>query len=304
MDAPPPSRPVLHGVDWAIKAGVADEVMHATRARVRRRRQRRLAASSLAVVLLAGGIWLSFQRFSVQTAKPPASAIVDMPERRSLPDGSIVELKDDSQIHVAYSPEVRRVTLLSGEAHFQVAKNKDRPFVVVIGSLEIRAVGTAFSVQRIDGSVEVLVTEGRVTLGKLTAGSQGPEDQAPQRLMAPGTIATLDAGNRAVIDIANLTGSSPLLTVQAVTATEIGQRLAWRVPRLEFTQTPLGEVVRMINEHSQVRLSLADRRLENIRISGLLRANHVETLLHLLSAEDGINAEYRPDGEIVLTRNR
>ena len=304
MDTPPPGSPLLHGVDWAIKAGVTDEVMLATRLRVRRRHQRRLAACGLVVILLAGGFWFSVERPSVWTSKAPSSAIVDMPQRRSLPDGSIVELKDDSRIYVAFSPAIRRVALLRGEAHFQVAKNKDRPFAVVIGNVEVRAVGTAFSVQRSDGSVEVLVTEGRVTLGKLTAGSRNSEGSAPQKLTTPNTIATLDAGNRAVVDITNLTGPSPLMTIQTVSDSEISQRLAWRIPRLEFTQTPLSEVVKMINEHSQERLSIGDRSLENVRISGLLRANHVETLLRLLNAEDGIHAEYRPDGEIVLTRNR
>ena len=303
MDLPPPGCPLLHGVDWAIKAGVTDEVMLATRFRVRRR-QRRLSALGVVVILLAGGFWFSVERTSARTIKAPASAVVDMPQRRSLPDGSIVELKDDSRIYVAFSPAIRRVALLRGEAHFQVAKNKDRPFAVVIGNVEVRAVGTAFSVQRSDGSVEVLVTEGRVTLGKLTAGSRNSEGSAPQKLTTPNTIATLDAGNRAVVDITNLTGPSPLMTIQTVSDSEISQRLAWRIPRLEFTQTPLSEVVKMINEHSQERLSIGDRSLENVRISGLLRANHVETLLRLLNAEDGIHAEYRPDGEIVLTRNR
>jgi len=33
--------------------------------------------------------------------------------------------------------------LVNGEAHFKVAKNKERPFIVVIGDVEVRAVGTA-----------------------------------------------------------------------------------------------------------------------------------------------------------------
>jgi transmembrane sensor len=303
MDPPPPGCPLLHGVDWAIKAGVTDEVMLATRFRVRRR-QRRLSALGIVVILLAGGFWFSVERPFARTIKAPASAVVDIPQRRSLPDGSVVELKDDSRISVVFSPTTRRVALLRGEAHFQVAKDKDHPFAVIIGNVEVRAVGTAFSVQRSDGSVEVLVTEGRVTVGKLSTCSRDTEYPTPQKITAPKTIATLDAGKRAIIDTTDSTGSSPFLTIQAVSASEISQQLAWRIPRLEFSHTPLSEVVKMINEHSQQRLSLADRSLENVRISGILRANHIETLLRLLDAEHQIKAEYRPDGEIVLTRKR
>jgi ferric-dicitrate binding protein FerR (iron transport regulator) len=49
---------------------------------------------------------------------------------------------------------------------------------------------------------------------------------------------------------------------------------------------------------------LADASLENVRISGVLRADHIETLLRLLDDEHGIKAEHRPDGEIVLARSR
>jgi transmembrane sensor len=56
------------------------------------------------------------------------------------------------------------VVLERGEAHFQVAKNPARPFVVVARGVEIRAVGTAFSVGLESTRVEVLVTEGQVAV--------------------------------------------------------------------------------------------------------------------------------------------
>jgi transmembrane sensor len=295
----------MHGVDWAIKAGVVDEVMISARLRVRHRRRVQVgAAGAIAVIALAGGLWFSNARHFARSGRAVPTAIVDLPERRVLPDGSIVELKDDARISVAFTPSFRRVALLSGEAHFKVAKNKERPFVVVIGDVEVRAVGTAFSVQRDEASVEVLVTEGRVTLDKLPNGLSDGGASAPQETASPRTIATLNAGNRAVVGIAGPAGSSAVVSVQQVSVSEVSQRLAWRIPRLEFTQTPLGEAIKMINEHSQERLVLADASLENVRISGVLRADHIETLLRLLDDEHGIKAEHRPDGEIVLARSR
>src|SRR3546814_10056817 len=54
------------------------------------------------------------------------------------------------------------ITLEEGEAWFQVAHDAHRPFVVDVGSVRIRAVGTAFSVRRNPEGVDVMVTEGVV----------------------------------------------------------------------------------------------------------------------------------------------
>src|SRR4051812_20643298 len=155
----PGDRPLLHGVDWAVRAGVADEVILATRRLVRRRRQRRAMAGLLTVTLVGVGFWYALvARPSAMPPTPAPSAVVSMPVQRVLPDGTMVQLKDDAEISVAYSPAVRRVVLLRGEAHFEVRHDSARPFIVAVDSVEVRAVGTAFVVQRRAADVEVLVT--------------------------------------------------------------------------------------------------------------------------------------------------
>ena len=47
-------RPLLHGVDWAVQAGVTEEVMRGARGRARRRRQQRLALATVAGGLMMG----------------------------------------------------------------------------------------------------------------------------------------------------------------------------------------------------------------------------------------------------------
>lgn len=295
---------LLHGVDWAVEANVATEVMSATGACLRQRRRRRMAwGGALVAVGLLGVAYYSVQRTTPPVGPAPIRAVVDMPDRQVLPDGSVVELKDGSRISIAFEPLVRRVDLIAGEAHFQVAKNKDRPFVVSIGNLEVRAVGTAFSIQRNEGSVEVLVTEGRVALDQRTV-HPGEEGAQSEKAEAPTTIATLDAGHRATIGISGPSEEASAPAIESVSEREVSERLSWRIPRLEFTQTPLVEVVAMINQHGGARLSLGDHSLAGVRISGVLRADHIETLLRLLEAEDGIKAERRPGGEIVLSRGR
>ena len=57
-----------------------------------------------------------------------------------LPAGSRAELRDDARLSTEFTAGVRRVVLDRGEAHFEVQKDPARPFVVVAGRLEVRAV--------------------------------------------------------------------------------------------------------------------------------------------------------------------
>ncbi|MGH7956064.1 MAG: iron-containing alcohol dehydrogenase, partial [Opitutaceae bacterium] len=76
--------------------------------------------------------------------------------------GSVVELNVDADILVDFSPVRRAVRLVRGEAHFTVATDAARPFVVSAGGVEVRAVGTGFAVHFAPQEIAVLVTEGQV----------------------------------------------------------------------------------------------------------------------------------------------
>ena len=54
--------------------------------------------------------------------------------------------------------------LVRGEAHFVVAADASRPFVVSAGAVSVRAVGTEFVVRYSAREIGVLVTEGRVAV--------------------------------------------------------------------------------------------------------------------------------------------
>ena len=87
-----------------------------------------------------------------------------------LSDGTRITLNTNSELKVDYSQDRRRIYLLRGEAHFDVAKNPQRPFVVYAGEGMVWAVGTAFNVRYQHGSdansqdnyIDVTVTEGTI----------------------------------------------------------------------------------------------------------------------------------------------
>jgi len=299
-------------LNWAIDRGAADRVMHDVAAEVRRVRRRhvRAAAGGLAALIVAGFIW----QFAIRTGGDGASlgatqvrssAVVSLPAKRILPDGSVVELRDGTNIAVNFTDTLRHVTLLRGEAHFDVRENAKRPFVVAAQDVETRAVGTAFVVNLGGSSVEVLVTAGRVAVQKrlppdaATPPSPGSTSLPPDASSLPRPV-LVEAGNRVVIELAARVTTPP--PVQAVAPPEMAEKLLWRVPRLDFSSTPLADVIALFNQHSRARFRLADPALGSLQLSGVLRADNADSLLQLLKIEFGIEVDRRGENGIVLYR--
>jgi transmembrane sensor len=94
------------------------------------------------------------------------------------------------------------------------------------------------------------------------------------------------------LTIPSVPRTSPVIVVPLK---EVEDRLAWRIPRLEFSGTPLTEVVAMINRHNTQQLVIADPLLESLALSGIVRADKVDALLALLQSEFGVKCERGAD---------
>jgi transmembrane sensor len=254
-----------------------------------RRRWWQLAAPLLAAAaMVAFGIFVVKQATTAQ--EQPASRgvrVIPRPERLALIDGSVVELNDGGKIETDFTGNERRVKLVRGDAHFTVAKNATRPFVVDAGTVAVRAIGTSFEVRRGSAAVEVLVTEGKVHV----------ERPATAGLFAPAT--PLIAGERAVVDTTPR-AKPPLVT--AVSAAEIEHSLAWQGVRLEFAGLPLAEVLAEFNLRNPNRVIIADPDTAQLRVGGTFRADNVDGFVRLLEVSFGVAAKRQPDGTTILRR--
>jgi transmembrane sensor len=267
----------------------------------RNRRRRRVAgAAALGLALLVSAWWGVGDRVRA-TARTTPSVVFMMPERRVLADGTVVECPPGTRFAVDFSSgKKRQVTLTQGEAHFQVARNPARPFVVVAAGVEVEAVGTAFSVQLGPSVVEVLVTEGRVAIDPSLTSPRGSA-------AGTGSEATLVvAGHRASVTLGVSEDLLPT-SIEAVSTTELDQRLAWRNPRMEFSNTRLRDVVAAINRHAAerggIRFAIADEALDGVRLSGIFRVDDPRAFIAILETGFGVAAE--PAGEqAVLLRRR
>lgn len=117
-------------------------------------------AAVAATIAAAVPLWsMSSTVQRMETAKGAGATII-------LADGSRVDLSPNAAIEARYRPWSRTVTLVRGEAYFDVRHEAWRPFRVASGSNEVKVLGTAFNVDRqSDTSTFVEVFRGRVGLG-------------------------------------------------------------------------------------------------------------------------------------------
>ncbi|MDB6169138.1 MAG: hypothetical protein JWM88_2002 [Verrucomicrobia bacterium] len=242
-----------------------------------------LAAMAAGIAVTAGWFWLGAPP-SV-TAPAVAPAVTGGYERRVLDDGSVAELNGGAEIEVNFSAAERRVLLRRGEAHFTVTKNPSRPFIVRARGVDVRAVGTAFNVRLDPAATEVLVTEGKVQV--VTPAAETPGAALPLVI----------AGERAVVPLA--TGATP--QIARTTDAQLARMRAWQPQLLDFSSTPLAQVIAELNRRNRVQLVLADPASAGVPIVASIRSDNLEGFVSLLAAAAGLQAEHRGDYEIVLT---
>jgi transmembrane sensor len=241
--------------------------------------------------------------FSLRRWPAPATNSVLSPalariEQRVLEDGSVIELNRGAVVAVRFIPGERRVRLERGEAHFTVAKDPTRPFVVIAGGVRVRAVGTAFDVRLGVTTVEVLVTEGRV---RVNPSVQASDLGSGRDSTAGAALPELTAGQRAVVSLRPEASPPQIATVSDA---EMEQMLAWQPRRLDFAATPLSEIVAEFNRRNQVQLVIVEPNLGALRISASFRSDNVYGFVRLLEAGFSVRAEYRDGTAIILHKTR
>ncbi len=202
--------------------------------------------------------------------------------RLPLADGSIATIDSDSDLHVALGDEARRITLDKGQAWFQVAKDRRRPFIVDAGLAQARAIGTAFSVSRSDKGVQIAVTEGTVaTWAKDGGGSM--------TILKAGDFATFEGG--ALVPV---TGNAP----QA-----IERALAWRMGGIALEGDTLRDAVARFNRYNAQQLVIVDESLANEKLIGLFRIDNPTGFARTLAASMDVTVVVTPDA-IRLSRKK
>lgn len=194
----------------------------------------------------------------------------------TLPDGSTMMLDTASAVTVDFDGGRRLVTLLKGEAWFDVRHDPDHPFRVTGGFTTVTVLGTAFAVEARDDRDEIVLERGRVEVARRD-GLGRPVVMVP--------------GQQVIASAAGLDPARPVDTSRA---------LAWREGRLVFHDRPLGEVVDSLARYHPGYVILADREAAGLAVSGSYRLDDVGAGFAGLADAAGLSLRTLPGGILVL----
>jgi transmembrane sensor len=211
---------------------------------------------------------------------PEFSTDIGELRRIALADGSTATLNTDSNLDVAFIGNERRITLHRGEAWFQVAKDKSRPFVVQAGDVRIRATGTAFAVHRLDDGADVVVSEGTVLAW--VEGSNHPP-------------ASISAGRRITLHGADA-GSARVEPVATATA------LAWREGGISLQGQTIAAAAGEFNRYNKVQIAVSDPAIARQHVVGYFQANRPRQFAEAAAMMSG--ATVRTSGDRIILAKR
>jgi transmembrane sensor len=225
------------------------------------------------LVALAG---LCIVLFGTFRATPVAGTLYEtaVAETRkiSLDDGSTLFLDAQTRTRVAMSEAARTVELLGGEAYFDVAADRERPFIVKAGELTVTVTGTRFAVTNRGNRLAVAVASGSVEAAHDADSS------------------TLSAGERV-----SLHGARHTAETAAVDPDSIG---TFRTGRVLAQNVPFGELIEQLDAHYDGDIWLSDPALADKLISGSFDLN--DPVAALRAAAGSQNASVRQLSSDVL----
>lgn len=191
-----------------------------------------------------------------------------------LSDGSQALLGPRSAIAVDYREGRRRLSLLEGEAFFEVAPDAARPFVVAAAGGTVTALGTAFDVALGDGGAKVTVTEHKV--------------------------AVASRGERVLVEEGRQCAFGPDAPTSAPIAVATEDATAWRRGKLIFVDRPLGEVVDILARYHRGYILVPSAAARKLRVTGVFDAADPVGALRAIESSLDLDALHVTDYFVVL----
>lgn len=195
----------------------------------------RVAENSLTIHNEAGSADFDLNSFHMFAAKKGSTL------KLTLPDKSTVHLNSGSSLNISSSYGIKdRNVLLKGEGFFQVAHNKNTPFIVQVKDARVNVLGTVFNLSAYDQDKEVQAT--------LISGSIAVNTSIDQTVIKPGQKATVSARSAIRVD----------------SNVDLDQILAWREGVFRFQDQSIESILNELSkwyyiEDVQVATNLKDK---------------------------------------------
>ena len=184
-------------------------------------------------------------------------------------DSSKIVLNKNSKISYPeeFSEKDRKVKL-SGEAHFSVTPNKEKPFVIEVEKAIVKVLGTSFVVKEMkeDSLVKVMVETGKVLFAY----------KEESVILTKGMSASLDLRTELIV-----LDSKPDLNIGA-----------WKSKNLLFRSTNLAEVINQIEDLYEVDIVVENQEILNCELSATFNNEILEDVLMIIESTFGFEIDY------------
>jgi transmembrane sensor len=193
----------------------------------------------------------------------------------TLSDGSIVTLNKRSTLTYPSFKGKTRAIALKGEAFFNVAPDKKKPFIISVNDVQVTVVGTSFNIKSENGNTEVVVETGIV------------------RVTRSGKTVELVAGEKIVIHPGDSVAAKEAVTDKLYNY--------YRSKEFVCDDTPLWKLVQVINEAYDVNIVIGRKELNDLTLTTTFNNESLDQILEVIRLSfDDITITKKEDGQIIL----
>ncbi|MFB3388643.1 FecR family protein [Flavobacterium sp. LAR06] len=236
-------------------------------------------AIAASLLLLMGLSFLVYQS-SVSTITKQYATKPGEHAKIMLSDGTKIWLNAGSLLKypAQFKGDTREV-YLTGEAFFDVAKDKKHPFIIHTDKMDTKVLGTSFNVQAYPDHTtqEVSVLTGRVNVKSIVT--------QENVYVTPGQKVVFKSQNN---------------KLKAFTDIPVNSISLWRKNIIVFEDAPLPEVIATINRNYNVTVEIGNKNLNNLKISAYFKELPVDEVVALVC--NIINADYKQESGTYIIR--
>lgn len=196
-----------------------------------------------------------------------------------LPDGTKVWLNSCTTLEYAENyGHSNRSIYLDGEAYFEVAKNKDLPFVVKANGIDVKAIGTAFNVSAYmeDSQLTTTLFNGKIAVQ--------PTLTKQEVLLEPNQVAVYDKSRNKI----EVVPYDKKLFAQ------------WRGGFLSFEMMYPQDITKLLERNYNVVFRYENQGIKKLRFSGSFRNNEdLSEILNVIKTNTGIRYQILKDTIVI-----
>jgi ferric-dicitrate binding protein FerR (iron transport regulator) len=236
------------------------------------------------ICLLTGAGVLYYHRFVKNTPvmATEISAGKGVRKKIILPDGTQVWLNSNSRLtfNNDLNAARNRVVMLTGEAYFDVVKNKHRPFIIQTDKVSIKVLGTAFNVKAYptDSITETSLIRGTIELTVF-------DNQKQKIVLKPGEKLLLADNNTG--DKYPMPARIPekrKLSIENIKPVEIEsqeyiEETSWINDKLIFKNESFGELAPRLERWYNVKIHVNNRMINDYHFTGIFKDETIEQAL-------------------------